>query len=262
MSAYLRSVWGCRYFWLSLVKNDLRSRYRGSFLGMGWSLLQPILMTIILCTAFSMVFGQHPKKFAPYLLAGLTLWGFVTAVTQAGTQCFFQGESYIRQFPAPMAIYPLRTVLGAGFHLLVGLVPVLGLCAYKNGEFAGPLVLLNLLPTLGLVVLAGWAVCTLMGVANVHFRDTKHLSEVALQGLFYLTPIMYPPELIEKRRTLGKLLELNPLMPFLRLMRDTLLDNQTPAASTYLAAAFITAALMAAAAATLRLQERRLIFYL
>lgn len=262
MNAYLRSIWGCRYFWLSLVKMDLRARYRGSFLGMGWSLLHPILMTVILCAAFSKIFGVSVEKFAPFLLAGLTLWSYVLAVTQAGTQCFFQGEAYIRQFPAPMAIYPLRTVLGAAFHLLVGMVPVVALCAWKNGGIAGPLQILSLLPTFGLLLLAGWAICTIMGLVNVHFRDTKHLSEIVLQAMFYLTPIMYPEEELARRRTLGKVLELNPLMPFLRLMRDTLLNNQVPTAATYLSATLIVVVLLAVAAAALRLEERRLIFYL
>ena len=54
------------------------------------------------------------------LLSGLTFWGFIMAVVMQGCQCFFQGESYIRQHPAPLAIYPLRITLGAGFHFLLG----------------------------------------------------------------------------------------------------------------------------------------------
>src|SRR5205823_3275105 len=121
MVAYLGAVWRCRYFWLSLVKMDLRTRYRGSALGIGWSLLQPIAMTIILCVVFGSLFNQDIREFAPFLMAGLTFWSFVGAVTVGGCQCFFQGESYIRQHPAPMAIYPLRNMLGASFHFSMAL---------------------------------------------------------------------------------------------------------------------------------------------
>src|ERR1700683_2364997 len=92
MAAYLKSVWVCRFFWLSLVRLDLRNRYRGSFLGVGWSLLQPIAMTVIICTMFSTVFKVPLKEFAPLVLSGMTFWAFVVSSTLSGCQCFFQAE--------------------------------------------------------------------------------------------------------------------------------------------------------------------------
>src|SRR5207249_3522038 len=122
---YFGAIWRCRYFWLSLVKMDLRTRYRRSVLGMGWSLLHPIAMTIILCTVFTRVFNVASEDYAPFVLAGLACWNFITFSTTQGCQCFFQGESYIRQYPSPMAIYPLRTALGGIIHFLLALVVVL-----------------------------------------------------------------------------------------------------------------------------------------
>src|SRR5947209_16817034 len=104
MLAYLGAVWDRRYFWFALVRMDLRSRYRGSILGIGWSLLHPIAMTVILCVVFSKILKQEISTYAPYLFAGLTFWNYWVAVASQGCNCFFQGEAYIRQFPAPMAI--------------------------------------------------------------------------------------------------------------------------------------------------------------
>src|SRR5712691_5286172 len=109
MRDYLAEIWRCRYFWLTLVKVDLRTRYRRSILGMGWSLLHPIAMTTILCIVFSTIFKRDVLDYAPFLLAGLATWNYVLSSALSGCQCFFQGESYIRQYPAPFAIYPLRT---------------------------------------------------------------------------------------------------------------------------------------------------------
>src|SRR5438874_10877163 len=68
MLSYVSAVWRCRYFWLSLVKMDLRTRYRRSVLGMGWSLLHPIAMTIVLCVVFQTAFaaGGGIRQYAPY----------------------------------------------------------------------------------------------------------------------------------------------------------------------------------------------------
>ena len=125
MTAYVTELWRLRHFWMALVRNDLRNRYRRSVLGLGWSLLQPIAMTAVLCTVFAGVFGVSLSEYAPYLLSGLTFWSFISAAAITGCQSFFQGESYIRQHRAPLAIYPLRTTLGAGYHFLVGMGVVL-----------------------------------------------------------------------------------------------------------------------------------------
>ncbi len=121
MTAYISSIWRCRYFWLSLVKMDLRTRYRRSALGIGWSLLNPIAMTVVLCTVYCNLFNMNLKELGPQILGGLAFWGFISASALQGAQCLFQGEAYIRQYPTPMAIFPLRTVLGAGIHLLIAL---------------------------------------------------------------------------------------------------------------------------------------------
>jgi ABC-type polysaccharide/polyol phosphate export permease len=261
MLAYLGAVWRCRYFWLSLVRMDLRTRYRGSVLGMGWSLLHPIAMTIILCVVFRTIFDMDVKFFAPYLMAGLAFWAYVQTVSLQGCHSFYNAQAYIRQFPAPMAIYPLRTVLGSAFHLCIALL--LALCL--TWAFLGlprPLVLLALVPVLLLLLALGWALATLFGLATVRFRDLHHLSEIGLQGLFYLTPVMYPPHLLTGRGRLAMLMRFNPLMPFLNLLRTPILDGALPDPSDWLAAGLIVLAAVGVAALALWQEERRIIFHL
>ena len=150
MTDYLSEIWRLRYFWMALVRNDLRNRYRRSVIGIGWSLLHPIAMTVVLCVVLCPLFHQNVREYAPFLLSGLTLWGFIMAVVMQGCHCFFQGESYIRQHPAPLAIYPLRTTLGAGFHFLLGLAIAMVFVWIVNG-FGNLPALLSLLPTMVLL---------------------------------------------------------------------------------------------------------------
>jgi len=268
MHAYLGAIWNCRFFWLSLVKMDLTSRYRGSVLGIGWSLLHPIAMTTILCVVFHVMFHADIFYYAPFVFIGMTFWGFFSAAVSQGAGCFFQGESYIRQFPAPMAIYPLRTVLGAAFHFSVGLLLAIGLALCMRPAVATPIstqvfALLSLAPSFALVLLLGWSVAILFGLLNVRFRDTRHLAEVGLQGLFYLTPIMIDftaPEFAGRR--LAIVFRCNPLVPFLDLLRQPILKGQIPSLMTYGTAGIIVLALACMAMLALRVEERRLIFYL
>lgn len=260
MTAYLQAIWKCRFFWFSLVCMDLRTRYRGSVIGVGWSLLHPIAMTVVLCTVFRHLFHMDVREFAPYLFAGLTLWSFIVTTATQGCFCFFNGESYIRQHPAPLAIYSLRTTLGTSFHFLVGLLLVIVLGIWSQGHVAA-LALLSLLPSLLLFFLAGWSLATLFGLANVRFRDTSHLAEVGFQVLFYATPIMYKPTALPLGR-LRTLLSFNPVMPFLELLRYPIIDGRIPAYPVYLSAGVIVLLLAGTAALALRHNERRLIFHL
>ncbi len=260
MGDYLRAVWRCRYFWLSLVKMDLRTRYRRSLLGMGWSLLNPILMTIILCTVFHKLLNVDVREYGPFLMAGLACWNYVFTATLTGCQCFHMGESYIRQYPAPMAIYPLRTALGGLVHFLLALCVVVVLTWYLHG-FGNVPALISLLPAIALLFLFAWSLALLAGFANVFFQDTQHLAEVGFQLLFYTTPIIYMESVLE-RNHLGWLLSFNPLVAFLRMFREPLLHGQLPSTETYVTACLVVLVTAGAAVGVLVRWQRRLIFYM
>jgi ABC-type polysaccharide/polyol phosphate export permease len=260
MPGYALAIWYCRYFWWSLVKMDLRTRYRRSILGLGWSLLHPIAMTIILCFVFSNIFGVEISDYGPYLLAGLATWNYISSVTILGCQCFFAGEAYIRQHPAPLAVYPLRTALGGTVHFLMALLVVLVLSWYLKG-FGNVPSLICLVPALALLFMLGWSTAVLAGFANVHFQDTQHLMEIGFQILFYATPIMYYPALLAKTQ-IGWVLYLNPVIPLLQLVRQPILEGKVPAIETYATATLVVCAFACLAGVTLARLQRRLIFHL
>ncbi len=260
MTAYITDLWRLRHFWLALVQNDLRNRYRRSVLGLGWSLLQSIAMTVVLCTVFAGVFGASLSEYAPYLLSGLTVWNFISAAAITGCQSFFQGESYIRQHRAPLAIYPLRTSLGAGYHFLVGMGVVLVAVGLFTG-FRNPVTLLSLVPSLVLLFIFAWSLAVCTGTLNALFHDTQHLLEIILQILFYVTPIIYQPEVLIKRN-LGWAAQFNPFAVLLDLIRQPLLNGAWPAIETIRVSLLIVAVTVGIAAMLLRWCERRLVFFL
>jgi lipopolysaccharide transport system permease protein len=261
MSQYLSAIWKCRYFWLSLVQMDLRSRYRRSALGVGWSLLHPIAMTVILCIVFPRIFGgaMDVREYAPFVLVGLCFWNFITSTTLLGSQCLINGERYIRQYPAPMAIYPLRTVLGSSFHFLMALLLVL-VVRFTLIGFSGMLSFVSLIPTLLMIFIVGWSLAVLAGFVTAYFPDMQHLAEVGLQILFYATPIVYPADKIGGR--LGALLSYNPLAAILELLRAPLLRGEFPEPSLVKLAALSAVAIAGAATLMLVRLQKKIIFQL
>ena len=262
MIHHLTAIWKFRHFLLALVRLDLRLRYRRSILGVGWSLLNPISMTIVFTVVFSNLLGGGDwKDYAPRLLAGMTVWGFLREAAVSGSKALLANEAYIRQSPLPYSLYPLRTVLGQAIHSLIGLVVVLGLIVVVK-ETVQPLqILWAVLPGLLLALIAAWSVATLTAFANVYFQDTQHLLEVGSQIVFFLTPIMYKPDvLIDKQ--MGWMVVMNPVNLFLDLIREPLLSGEPPPAATYLTTAALTAILFGLAAGTIAWLQKKVIFHL
>jgi lipopolysaccharide transport system permease protein len=262
METYIREVWRSRFFWLSLVKMDLQLRYRRSMLGIGWSLLHPLASAVVLCVAFRefLQIRDPVSVYVPFLMVGLTWWGYVSGVTIQGCQCFVDAESYIRQHSIPMAVYPLRNALGNMIHFIIGVTVVLIMVWYFRGF--GNLPALVMLPfSLSLLLAFGWAVSVLTGYVNTAFRDIQHLFNIGFQLLFYLTPIIYPPGSLSQKR-LEQLMEYNPLVPFLVIVREPILEGRVPPLQTFMTATLATLVVMAGALLLLQRLQKRVILYL
>jgi lipopolysaccharide transport system permease protein len=253
-------IWRHRHFWLSLVRMDLQSRYRRSVLGIGWSLLHPLATTVVLCIAFYKLFNVPVREYVPFLMAGLAWWGYVTGAISGGCQCFVQAEGYIRQHPVPMAIYPLRTALGAMIHFVIAL----GVVLVMTWCFKG-FINLAALPTLaiGLAILLvfGWSVGVVAGYVNTVFRDVQHLTDIAFQVLFYLTPVMYPPDVLARTDMIG-VLRYNPLAHLLKIVRDPLVAGTVPSWRAYGVAVVFTLLAVAVAVPLLGRLQRKVVLYL
>lgn len=267
MIHHLTAIWKFRHFLYSLVRLDLRLRYRRSVLGIGWSLLNPLAMTAVYVLVFGTILGGGDiTNYAPHLLLGMAIWGFFRDSAVTGCKSLIANEAYIRQSPLPYGLYPLRTILGQSIHsaiaLAVGVLVVLIMKSSPSAVYWAPLAAMwSILPAFVLAVIAGWALATIFAFINVYFQDTQHLLEIGAQLLFFLTPIMYKSEVLEKRG-LGALIALNPVNLFLDLIRDPLVTGTPPSLGLYLTATATTAAFVGLAAGTIAWLQKRVIFHL
>jgi lipopolysaccharide transport system permease protein len=258
MLDYLRSIWDYRYFWWNLVKIDLRTRYRGSVLGVGWSLVYPVAMTTMLCVVFHQLFKLPISEYAPYLLAGLSTWTFITTATLQGAHCFFAAEPFIKQYPAPSLVYPLRATIGALFNYGIALVLalLLSVCWAGHGNW---LAFLSLGPALVLLFLFCLSLSTIAGYLNTAFQDTGHILDLGFQFLFYATPIMYKPSILTNV-PFGWIFLYNPFLIFINLVRLPLAHGQVPPPSSFVAATGFVALALLGVGWTVCKGEKRLVF--
>jgi ABC-type polysaccharide/polyol phosphate export permease len=264
MPGQLRTIWRFRHFWLALAANDLRVRYRRSVLGIGWSLLNPIVMTIVFCVAFASLLGNGDwRTAAPFYLTGLAIWEFVKQSAVQGSQTFHRNESYIRQSPLPLAVYTLRTSLGTTTHFLITIsVAILATCVLHRSDHFTPLYTLwTVLPAILMLIVFCWAVTAMFAIANVFFHDVQHLAELGFGICFFLTPIIYTKDrLIE--RGLGIVADLNPVVAFFDVIRDPLLGGEPPSVGAVCRAFAATLMTLFAAGACVCTLQRRVIFHL
>jgi ABC-type polysaccharide/polyol phosphate export permease len=243
---------------------DLRVRYRRSVLGLGWSLLNPVVMTVVFCVAFASWLGNGDwRTAAPFYLAGLAVWDFVKHSAVQGSLTFLRNEPYIRQSPIPLAVYTLRTSLGTAVHFLIALgVAVVAAGVLNEKDHLTPLYALwAVLPAVVLLLIYCWATTALCAITNVFFNDTQHLAEVGFGIWFFLTPIIYPKARLTERG-LGFVADLNPVVPFLETIRDPLLTGAPPTTAACASAFGVTFVAVTTAVAVYAALERRVVFHL
>lgn len=258
---YLQRIWKYRFFWSSLIRNDLRTRYRRSFLGIGWSLARPLALTVVFCVVFGKLFDIKTTEYAPFLLVGMTLWQLIIESTLQGCTCFIIGAPYIKQQQLPLAIFPMRCVLGGGTHCLLALGLAIAIAWYFNPSLNLLMAVLGSIPGLLIMFLFCIFLAILCGVLHTHFPDTQNLLEIVLQILFYLTPVLYPPQALVNRGRLSWLVDWNPLTSVLDLIRSPILLGSLPTMKQFQMALLLLLATGALAAVCLRKLERNLVFW-
>lgn len=258
--SYLMGIWRARYFWTHLSFSDLRSRWRRSFFGVLWTLIQPLGMTILLSVVFGTIFKTDVKSYAPYILSGMVVWEFMTASTMGGALSFVQADAYIKQCRHPLAIYTLRTVftnvvvLSLAFMSLV--IWVLIVMPQNLGW--SWLAALSIFPIL---VMLAWPLATAMAYVATRFRDLPHALGLIMQAMWFISPIYFEAKVF-RSGDLHWLVDLNPIYHILEIVRAPMLRGQWPTLENY-AYCFGTVAILTLIAVLMgRKAEKKVIFYL
>ena len=260
INSYLAGIWNARYFWTHLAFADLRSRWRKSFFGVLWSLIQPLGMTLLLALVFSKMFHTDITKYAPYILSGLVVWDFVIANVMGGSLAFVQADAYIKQCRHPLAIYTLRTTLSSSIVLMLASASLFVWTAIVLPQNFGWcwLAALTIYPIAALIA---WPLATLLAYIGVRFRDVPHAMGLIMQAFWFISPVYFESKMF-RSAGLSALVDYNPIYHVLQLLRAPLLAGEWPTFTNYLFG-IATAAIFAVLAWLVgRNAERKVIFYL
>ncbi len=225
-----RDIWSYRGFILSSVKREFQSRYRNSLLGALWPMLQPLAMILIYTLIFSQVMRARLPgvddglAYGIFICAGILSWGLFAEVLNRSLTMFLDNANLLKKLTFPRLCLPLIVVLTAllNFAITLGLfLIVLAVIGRFPGEavFALPvLVTLQVLLALGLGLL--------LGILNVFFRDVGQLFAIGLQLWFWLTPIVYPLNILPP--ALQPWIGLNPMTGLMQSYQSLFLHDAWP----------------------------------
>jgi len=243
--SYLRGIWQARELLQNLTNREVRGKYRRTALGQLWSLANPIAAILIYTFIFSFIFRLPAQvgdpsgldNYALWLVCGLLPWLFFNRVLTLGVDSLVQNAGLIQKVYFPRIVLPLSlanaTLFTWGLEMAV-LVVALSLL----GSFVLPWLPLVLVFML-VFALFSVGVAMVFSILNVYFRDLSYLLTIVLQFWFYLTPILYPIELVKEQSdrlgglggsniTLLGIYQLNPIEGFVAIFRNLLYDNRAP----------------------------------
>lgn len=260
MISYMQGIWDARYFWVHLSLSDLRSRWRRSFFGVFWSIMQPLGITLLISIVFGKMFNSPITTYAPYILSGILVWDYLITCVTGGSLSFVQADAYIKQCNHPLAIYTLRTVLTATFILALASVSLISWTIVVLPENFGWcwLSALTIFPMLALIA---WPLSTMLAYIGVRFRDVPHALGLVMQGLWFISPVYFETKIF-RSGGLHALIDYNPVYHLLQIVRAPLLEGKWPTLVNYEYVIGTAIVFMILALLVGRKAERKVIFYL
>lgn len=235
----LLKLWRYRELVRNLVWKDLKLKYRGSALGFTWSLANPLLMLGVYTLAFTYILGIRREGFVYFLLLGLLAWTFFSSTVSMSTAAIADAGGLLRSVRFPRMVLPVATVL---FNLSQYLLTfaVLLPATWMVFRVTPSLTMLAFPLILVLLVAFTTGVALIVSAATAFYRDVKHLVEIALAALFWMTPVIYDLGDVPDRLRLPILV--TPLSPFVTVLHDVFYHRAWPDASVWATAAAWSAA--------------------
>jgi lipopolysaccharide transport system permease protein len=238
-----------RELFQSLCRRDLRARYKGSVLGVVWSLANPLLLMGVYLLVFSVLWKAVDIDHYPlYLLSGLTVWVFLSTSLQSATRSMLDYAELIRKvrFPRQLVAFSVVATQLVAFAAMLVVLFVVSLIVLPRTRSEIWLAI----PLAALVVCLVAGLALTVASANVVFRDVEHLVSAALLPWFFLTPILYAidqlPGGLDRHHTLKEVLYWgNPITPPIEALRAPLYAGELPHATDVVYTLVVTVATLA-----------------
>lgn len=215
----------------SLVRRDLKGRYKGSVLGFLWTFLNPLLQLGVYTLVFSVIMRNGIKDYYLFLFVALIPWIFFSTCVSGGSTCIMAQKEMIKKIYFPRQVLPLAFVTSQFVNMLLSflvLVPVL--IVGKKGINLLALAYLPIIMLIEYILALGMAM--LMSAITVYLRDTEYILGIITMAWQFLSPVIYSIQQVPEK--IRPIFILNPMTSILTAYRDVLYYKQIPKVTTLL----------------------------
>ena len=221
---FFKELYHYRELLKTSVKKDIRGKYKGSFLGILWSFINPLLQVLVYAIVFPYIMKVQTENYLIFLICGIIPWTwFVTSISQ-GTTSITNNANLIKKVYFPREILPISVVTSGLVNFLISCIIILifvllgGLGVTWHLIFLPLIVIIQYLFTLALIFV--------LSAINVYIKDVEYIVSFIINMLFYATPVLYTTEMFSG--PILWLFRLNPLAHLINAYRDVFYVHHIP----------------------------------
>ena len=243
--------------WLLLGWQDIRLRYRRSYLGPWWITISMFVTIVSLGFLYSNLFKLPINDFLPFLAIGMVVWTLIVTLITEGAATFVESASYLKQISLPYSVFILRTLTRNILIFFHNIIPVILVLLF----FGTPITwaLSSLIMGLAIILFNGFCFGWILAVLGARFRDIMPIIASVMQIAFFLTPIIWAPKILPEKYQY--LVNYNPFAQFIELIRQPLMGNW-PTANTFIVVAIVSVIGVCIMLWLMQRTRRRIIYWL
>ncbi len=239
IKTYLKKIYDSRFFWAFLASIELKNKFRRSKLGILWTFLMPLGLTLIMSVIFGVAFHQNVVTFAPYVLSGVLTWDIFTQSFVGASAVIIMNEPFIKQFNHPISIYSLKSAVVITTSFILSMISLILWQGIATPSYL-PVALLSLPTTILFIFCISWSGVTISSYTNTKFRDYPQMMSLVMQGLWYVSPVFLQERLFTGNKYLSLWFSVNPITHILNLVRRPFLEGLFPSSADYLVSIIFT----------------------
>lgn len=228
---HLKEIYQYREMIFSLVKRDLRGRYKASALGFLWTFINPLCQILVYTFVFQFIMRTGIEQFSVYLISGMIPWIFFSTALSGGTMCIKNQSEMVKKIYFPREVLPISFVTSAFVNMLFCFIMIFLVIAVSGRGF-NPVALLFLPLVMIIEYIMALGFTFIVSGLTVYFRDMEHIVGVIMMAWIYLTPIMYSVEMVPEK--LRNVYYINPMTPVIQGYQEILYYEQIPQMRTLL----------------------------
>lgn len=225
MKELFTNLYNYRQLLKSNVKKEIRGKYKGSFLGILWSFVNPLLTSLVYAIVFPIILKNSEPHYVTFIIIGILPWTYFTTVIMQGTTTILMNAGIIKKVYFPREILPISINISGLINFLISCLIIFIFLIFSGIGFSWYILFLPLIVITQYIFQQ--AIIFITSAINVYVRDAEYIINFIISMLFYATPILYSATMFENS-PLNLIIRLNPMATIINCYRDILFYQSMP----------------------------------